>query len=140
MDPDSPSFPQTTELAWSVTQFSFYLLVTQPWSLRTYASTVTIVFNNNNNNNPLPQLTFFSPYWSLPQKSHRTQTQTHAGQESRERPQKLELIAAVFFDLLRKRWKLTPMILDLINRQIRSMSPWVHFPCRGGQHYWISSL
>ena len=44
---DSPSFPQTTQLAWSVTQFLFYfhfLLVTRPWSLRIYASTVTIVF------------------------------------------------------------------------------------------------
>jgi len=31
---------------------------------------------------------FFSAYWSVPQYSHRTQIQTHAGQETREWPQK----------------------------------------------------
>jgi len=34
--------------------------------------------------------------------SHRTQMQTHTGQESRECPRKMELIAPVFFELLCK--------------------------------------
>jgi len=44
---DSPSFPQTTQLAypWLNLYFIFiFLLVTRPWSLQIYASTVTIVF------------------------------------------------------------------------------------------------
>jgi len=47
--------------------------------------------------------------------------------------------AAVFFKLSYKWWKLTTATVtsDLINRQIRSMSPWVHFSCRWDQHYWM---
>ena len=44
--------------------------------------------------------------------------QTHAGQEPESAHKKLELIAAVFFELSRKRWKLTPMITDVITMQI----------------------
>jgi len=33
-----------------------------------------------------------------------------------------------------------PMTPDLINKQIRLMSPLVHFPCRGDQHYGIVYL
>jgi len=29
------------------------------------------------------------------------------------------------------------MTPDLINMEIRSMSPWVHFSWRGGQKYWF---
>jgi len=32
------------------------------------------------------------------------------------------------------------MTPDVINMQIKSMSPWVHFPCREGQRYWTVSL
>ena len=45
-----------------------------------------------------------------------------------------------FIQFSRKLRNLTPMTTDLINRQIRSISPWVHFPCRGGQHYWTAFL
>jgi len=33
-----------------------------------------------------------------------------------------------------------PMTHNLNNRQIRSMSPCVHFPCRDGRQHWIASL
>jgi len=66
--------------------------------------------------------------------------QTHAGQESREYPQKIGADRSSIFELSRKRWKLAPMTHDLINRQIRSKSPRVHFPCIGGQYCWIASL
>jgi len=35
------------------------------------------------------------------------------------------LMAPVFLDLSCKLWKLTPMTTDVINRHIRSMSPWI---------------
>jgi len=55
---------------------------------------------------------------------------------------KLDLIAPVLFELLYKRWKLTPMTPDIINKQINSVSPCGAFPPtrRGRQHYWIASL
>jgi len=34
-------------------------------------------------------------------------------------------MAPVFLDLSCKLWKLTPMTTDVINRHIRSMSPWI---------------
>jgi len=45
--------------------------------------------------------------------------QARVGQEFRECPQKMDLIAPVFFELSCKRWKLTPMTPNLINRQIK---------------------
>jgi len=49
------------------------------------------------------------------------------------------IIAPVVFELLCKQLNLTPMTPGLINRQIRSVRPWVHFSCRGGEQCWIAS-